>query len=543
MKSIRILIADKLAPEGAAFLESQDEVEVLSQTGLSEDDLVSALAGVDGVIVRSAVKLPEDILKRVFADPNARLRGIARAGVGVDNIHLPTATDLGVAVMNSASASTITTAEHAFALMISLARNVSSSNAVFREGGWDRGSFVGVQLAGRTLGVVGMGRIGQAMTRRALVFGMEVIGFDPFMKEPTAMDGQVQMMKSFDDLIERVDIVSFHVPRTDQTTGMLGADQFAKCNNDLLVINAARGGIVDEEALIAALDAGQCAGAAIDVYLSEPPAEDHPFRSHPKVLATPHLGASTVEAQEAVAVNACASLLQYLRGEGLESAVNAGGLDLELNNRQRRYVDLASRMITLLGTVTNLSNTKEVSVELRGPATVGKTDTIARYTLVSLLQHCTDEPVSIINVTAMARELGVTASTIAGLPDAVDKLTINLRGEGEHAIEGTVHADGQPRITNINGRSFDMVPAGHMISLFNDDRPGMVGKVGMVLGDAKVNIVEMVIGHGDKDGLALMVIKSDSQETGEWTDCVKLKLLETLENIEGVSKVGSTEIN
>jgi D-3-phosphoglycerate dehydrogenase len=534
MKPIKILIADKLAPEGAAFLESQDEVEVLIQTGLTEDELVSTLGDVDGVIVRSSVKLSEEILKRVFTNQNASLRGIARAGVGVDNIHLPTATSLGVAVMNSASASTITTAEHAFALMISLARNVSSSNAIFRGGGWDRGNFVGVQLAGRTLGIVGMGRIGQAMARRALVFGMEVIGFDPFMKEPTAMDGQVQMMQSFDDLIEKVDIVTFHVPRTEQTTGMLSTEQFAKCKNNLLVINAARGGIVDEEALITALDSGQCAGAAIDVYISEPPADDHPFRTHPKVLATPHLGASTVEAQEAVAVNACASLLQYLRGEGLESAVNAGGLDLELNNRQKRFVELSSRMIMLLGTVTNLAKTKEVIVELRGQATVGKTDTISRYTLVSLLQHCTDEPVSIINVTAMARELGVTASTISGSPEAIDKLTIKIDGEQQHMIEGTVHADGRPRITCIDGRGFDIVPSGHMIALFNDDRPGMVGKVGTALGESKVNIDEMVIGHGDKDGLAMMVIKLGAPATSD--------LLASLAAIDGISKVASAEI-
>jgi len=251
-------------------------------------------------------------------------------------------------------------------------------------------------------------------------------------------------------------------------------------------------------------------------------------------LATPHLGASTVEAQEAVAVNACASLLQYLRGEGLESAVNAGGLDLELSNRQKRFVELAERMITLLGTVTNLSKTKEVTVELRGSATVGKTDTIARYTLVSLLQHCTDEPVSIINVTAMARELGVTASTVVGSPDAVDRLTIKIDGEQPHTIEGTVHADGQPRITNIDGRSFDMVPAGHMIALFNDDRPGMVGKVGTALGESKVNIDEMVIGHGDKDGHAMMVIKLGAPATSD--------LLTRLAAIDGISKVASAEI-
>ncbi len=533
--TLKILIADKLAPEGATYLNAQNSVEVIENTGLSGDALAAAISDADGVIVRSAVKLPEKILDQAFKNPHCRLKGIARAGVGVDNICLPTATKYGVAVMNSASASTITTAEHAFALLIALARNVSNSNAILRAGGWNRNEYVGVQLAGRTLGIIGMGRIGQAIARRALAFGMDVIGFDPFMKEVTALDGQVRMMKTFNELLKVVDIVSFHVPHTSETDGMLGKDQFEICKPGLLVINAARGGIVNEDALINALDQGKCAGAAIDVYTAEPPADDHPFRSHPKVLATPHLGASTVEAQEAVAVNACASLLRYLQGEGLDSAVNAGGLDLELNTRQRTYVELAKRMITLLGTVATISNTKEVTVELRGKATAGKADTIARYALVALLQHMTDEPVSIINVSAMAREIGVTASTVVGAADVIDSLTIRTKGEHEHAIEGTVHADGLPRVTNIEGRRFDMVPSGHMIALFNDDTPGMVGCVGKVLGAAKVNIDEMVIGHGDDDGIAMMIIKADSVPTDE--------LLINLGGIEGVSKVSSAEVD
>ncbi|MCH2146235.1 MAG: phosphoglycerate dehydrogenase [Phycisphaerales bacterium] len=532
--SIKILIADKLAPEGATYLKGQPEVEVIENTGLAGDELVRAIAEVDGVIVRSAVKLPQDVLDQAFKSDECHLKGIARAGVGVDNIDLETATKYGVAVMNSASASTITTAELAFALMISLARNVASSNAVFRDGGWDRSEYVGVQLAGRTLGIVGMGRIGQAMARRAIAFGMEVIGFDPFMKESTALDGNVRMLETFDELISQVDIVSFHVPKTEQTDGMLGSTQFAKAKDGLLVINAARGGIVNEEALVEALDSGKCAGAAVDVYHSEPPVDDHPFRSHPKVLATPHLGASTVEAQEAVAVNACASLLRYLRGEGLESAVNAGGLDLELNGRQRTYVELATRMILLLGTVANIQNTKEVHVELCGKATAGKGDTIARYALVALLQQCCDEPVSIINVSAIARELGVSATHDVGPADAIDAITIRTKGEHEHTIEGTVHADGMPRITNIEGRQIDMVPSGHMITLFNNNKPGMVGKVGEVLGEASLNIDEMIIGKADDQDMAMMIIKVSQSPSEE--------ILGTLGSLDGVSKVASVQV-
>ncbi|MDP6602380.1 MAG: phosphoglycerate dehydrogenase [Phycisphaerales bacterium] len=524
--STTILIADKLAPEGAAFLASQDGVAVIANTGLTDDALYDALAAADGVVVRSAVKLTEDVLRKTFERPGCRLRGIARAGVGVDNIHLPTATALGVAVMNSASASTITTAEHAFALLIALARNVAASNAVFRGGGWGRSDYVGVQLSGRTLGIVGMGRIGQAMAHRAIAFGMQVLGFDPFMHEPTALEGQVRMLDSFDEMIEQVDAVTFHVPKTDQTLGMLGRDQFAMCRAGLLVVNAARGGIVDEVALIEALDQRKCAGAAIDVYQGEPPPEDHPFRSHPRVLATPHLGASTVEAQEAVAVDACAALLRYLQGEGLDGAVNAGGLDLELDDRQKAFVDLASRMIPLLATVTDLSAADDVNVELHGPATAGKGDTIARYALVELLQRRCDEPVSIINVSAMAVEQGVTASTTIGQGDAVDSMAIHVNGDAAHSICGTVHSDGRPRVTDIDGHALDMVPEGNMVVLFNEDRPGMIGQVGAMFGASGINIAEMVIGRSEGASEAMMVIKAD--------DAPSEDLLDTLRGTEGI---------
>ena len=511
---MKILIADKLAPEGAAFLESQRDVDVTVQIGLAGDGLADVLRAHDGVVVRSAVQITAAVLDRCGRGKGSRLRAIARAGVGVDNIDLPAATRLGIAVMNSASASTIATAELTFALLISRVRNIAAAQATVAGGGWDRSRFVGTQLYGKTLGIVGLGRIGRAVAERALAFGMNVCAYDPFINADSQLDGQVPLLKTLAELLGRVDMVSFHVPKTDATSGMLNREAFAEARPGILVINASRGGIIDETALLEALESGRCAGAALDVYETEPPPADSPLRNHPLILATPHLGASTAEAQEAVAVDACGALVKYLRGEGMTGAVNAGGLRLDLSQRQRAFVDLSDRMVGLLTAAVQPRRLRSVTFTLRGEELARRADTIARHGLVELLRRHLDEPVNVINAALITEQRHIETQTVIGADHGEDRLAITIAQDDEtHRVEGAIYADGFPRVTHLDGYAMDMVPAGHMVVLTNADEPGRIGLVGKMFGDAGVNIAEMVIGRklDDPAGktIAMMILKLD----------------------------------
>jgi D-3-phosphoglycerate dehydrogenase len=535
---MKILIADKLAPEGSDYLKSQDNVSVTIQPGLSDQDLAEALKIHDGVVIRSAVKITSDILDACM--PNGSLlKGIARAGVGIDNIDLKAATRYGVAVMNSASASTITTAEHAFALLIALARNIPHSHMTMAGGGWDRSAYTGVQLHGRTLGVVGFGRIGQTLAQRAIAFGMKVIAYDPYYNADSALDGAVTMVRSFDDMVPNVDAISFHVPKNETTTGMMGREQFAKARPCLLLVNASRGGIIDETALLEALDAGQCAGAAIDVYEQEPPPADSPLRNHPKIVTTPHLGASTTEAQEAVAVDACKSLLNYLRGLPVEGAVNIGSLSLDLSDRQRTCVELGSRMIALVNAAQPEQSLTGVTFTLRGESLASRADTIARYALATLLRSHLDQAVNVVNAALIAEQRNIESQTVIAADTGEDRMTIELRTHAGKMlrVEGTIDTQNRPRITHVLGYSMDMVPEGHMILLTNADEPGRIGLVGQIIGEAGVNIAEMVIGragNGEAGQVAMMVIKIDAEPTDA--------LLDALRNAPGILTVASVAL-
>jgi D-3-phosphoglycerate dehydrogenase len=544
---MRILIADKLASEGPDWLKAQPGVEVAVQTGLTGEALARAIAASDGVVVRSETRITAPVIEQAMAGGEARLRAIARAGVGVDNIDLDAATRFGIAVMNSASASTITTAEHAFALMIALARNIAHAHMTMTSGGWDRTKFTGTQLHGKTLGIVGFGRIGQTLARRAIAFGMNVIAFDPLINASDALDGQVRLVRSFDELIPQVDIVSFHVPATDDTLGMLGREQFARARKGLLVINAARGGVVDESALLEALESGQCGGAALDVFATEPPAKDSPLRNHPRIVTTPHLGASTVEAQEAVALDACRALLTYLRGEGFPGAVNAGGLAFDLSQRQRAFVDLAGRMIALLDAATAAQRVSSARFILRGESLAGRAETIARMALAELLRRRLDQPVNLINAAMIAEQRRIGFETIIASESGDDRLAIELSEGGTddepRLVEGAIYADDLPRITLLDGYRMDMVPAGQMVLITNNDQPGRIGLVGKLFGDAGVNIAEMVIGRkamatsnagGTRGQVAMMILKLDDQPPPE--------LIQSLRGSAGILSVASVSL-
>lgn len=530
-ETIKILVGDKLASKGLDFLNSFDQVDVDVKTGLSEDELAQIIGAYDGLIVRSGVQVTAKVLEKP-----GKLRAIARAGVGVDNIDLAAATARGVLVMNSAEASTITTAEHAFALLMALARNIGPAYKTVTEGGWDRSKFVGTQLSGKTLGVVGFGRIGRTVAERALAFGMNVVAFDPVYNAQTALDGRVRMFKSFEKMVGECDILSFHVPLNDATRGMLNDQTFASCRDGVMVINAARGGVVDVEALIRALDAGKCGGAAIDVYESEPPADDDPLRTHPKVLATPHLGASTAEAQEAVSTDACAQMLEYLRGEGLRGAVNLGGVRMDLDPAQSRYIDLAKRMARLIGPMCE-GGFSDVTVTADGESLRSIASTMERLVMVELLRTMLDVPVNVVNVKLIAEQRGIKARTTM-IEEArhSPRVTVEVAPGSENGggkpgrIVGSVFADGQPRILEINGYRMDMVPAGPMLVLQNEDRPGMVGIVGGALGEAGLNIADMALSR--RDGKALMVLNVD-----QVADAATLKQLRTKPGIVKVLAV------
>lgn len=513
----RILAADKLAEEGLAFIKEQPDCELVNKPGLSEDELTELVPECDAMIVRSGVEVRGKMLEHP-----GRLKVVARAGVGVDNIDIPTCTEKGILVVNSAEASTITTAEHAFALMIAGLRNIGPAYKTMAEGGWDRSKFKGRQLAGKTLGVVGFGRIGRTLAERALAFEMEVVAYDPFINAETMLDGKVKMFSDFKKMLPHADILSFHVPLNDATKSMLNTETFKLCRKGVFVVNASRGGVVDENDLVQAIDDGQCAGAAMDVYTDEPPAEDHPFRNHPKILTTPHLGASTAEAQVAVSVDAASSALSYLRGEGIKGAINAGGLRVDLNEPQQRFVDLARRMALLICPMIT-RGVAEIDIRLQGRQLAPATGTIERTVLVELLSKQLETPVNVISVGQVAEERGIHVNTTVADPEREQgsKLTIDIHGpkgatdddtheqDKSRRIVGRVLSDQRPRIVEINGYHMDLVPSGHLLIQQNVDTPGVIGRVGTILGEHNVNIADMSVSHRDKTSMMLLHVEQE----------------------------------
>jgi len=529
--TFKILAADKLATEGLAFLEAQKDVQLTYKPGMSEDELAAIVGEHDGLIVRSGVQ----VTAKVLENPG-RLKVVARAGVGVDNIDLDAATAKGVLVVNTAEASTITTAEHAFALLMALARNVGPAYKKMTEGGWDRGKFEGRQLSGKTLGVVGFGRIGRTVAQRALAFDMRVVAFDPLVRSEVEMDGAVKMYRVFAEMLPHVDILTFHVPLNDQTRGMLNDETFALCRDGVLVVNAARGGVVDEAALLTAVQSGKCAGAALDVFSNEPPPANDPLRHEPHILVTPHLGASTIEAQQAVSVGAAEALLAYLRGQEIRGAVNAGGLRLDLDPEQAAFVDLAGRMTQLVAPMIT-HGIASVTFELSSGKLSSVAPTIERMGLIGLLSGHMTMPLNVVNVTHVAKQYGIALRTVLAADESEQgrKLTIEVKGaNGEEVrrIVGCVYHDLRPRVIEINGYHMDMVPAGHMVLIQNEDRPGMIGMVGEEFGKAAINIADMAISR--RDTTALMVLKIDEAPSAE--------LLERLKSSPGILKTAAIKL-
>src|SRR3954471_23634047 len=525
---MRILVADKLADEGLEFLK-QNRAEYDAKVGLKEDELATEVASgrYDALIVRSGAK----VTARVIDNPGA-LKAIARAGVGVDNIDLPAATAKGILVLNTAEASTLSTAEHALALMLSLARKIPHAHAGLKSGQleWKKRSvFQGTQLAGKTLGVVGLGRIGRTVATRALAMDMTVLGFDPYFNAPTALDGKVKMVKDFEEFLAQLDVITFHVPGGEGTRHLLNRDRLlgGKCKPNLLVVNDARGEVLDEYALAEALKEKKIAGAALDVFQTEPPAKDHPLFGLENVVLTPHLGASTDEAQTAVSVDACKAIVAYLKSGEIRGAVNAGGVKLDLPPDEAPFAKLAQRMGALLAGLCE-GGYKTITLRASGSRAPKHMNTFLRLAAVELLKpHLGEGSVNVINVEHLARSRGIELVSIAepeppaGLVGDIVGVRVDEPHGESHRILGTVYQDGLPRILRIDDYSMDMIPEGNMVLIQNKDQPGVIGTVGATFGDANVNIADMVISRNiAKDGTAtaLMVIKTDTAPTDALTN-------------------------
>lgn len=529
---MRILVADKLAEEGLAHLREQG-VEFDVKVGLPEANLAAQVSQYEGLIVRSGAK----VTVKVLENPG-QLRAIARAGVGVDNIDLDAATARGILVLNTAEASTLSTAEHALALMLSLARKIPQADAHVRSGQWKRNQYQGTQLAGKTLGVVGLGRIGRTVASRALAMEMTVVGFDPYFPADSALDGKVRLIRDFDEFLRQIDVITFHVPGGDQTRHLLNRERlFNVARKNLLVVNDARGEVVDELALADALRDKRIAGAAIDVFQTEPPAKDHPLFGLDNVVLTPHLGASTDEAQTAVSVDACKAIVAYLRHGEIRGAVNAGGIKLDLAPDEAPFAKLAVRIGRLLSAYSDRGY-RSITLRASGTRAPRLMNTLLRLAAVELLSEHLDTPVNVINVEHLARQRGVEMVQIhepqppAGLVGDIVGVRVESSSGESHRILGTAYADGLPRVLRIDDFNMDMVPEGQMVLLENVDKPGMIGFIGTTFGQAGVNIADMVISrnvHPDGTAYALALLKVDSVPSKE--------LIEALRRNPGILRV------
>jgi D-3-phosphoglycerate dehydrogenase len=501
----KVFVSDKLARQGLEILEQAPGIEMDYRPGLPEAELLEAVRDAEGLVIRSGTQVNAKVLEAA-----EKLRVVGRAGIGVDNIDVRRATERGIVVVNTPEGNNVTTAEHAIALLVSLARHIPQASASLKAGRWDKSRFTGLELLGRTLGLIGLGNIGRVVAQRAQGLGMRVVSYDPHIGADVAARLGVELV-TFDELLARADAISVHVPRTLETTGMLGRDAFAKARPGVLLVNAARGGIVDEKALFEALEAGQVGGAALDVFETEPPPKDHPLIAHERVICTPHLGASTEQAQINVAVAVAEQVRDYLSTQVARNAVNFPSIPPELLEQIRPYLVLGEKLGRFQGQLCP-GAIDEIEIEYAGDVADLRVAPITIAVLKGVLEAHTDQ-VNMVNAPhlAQARGIKVVESKASRPEDFASAITTRVKGCLDRLIGGALFHGGQPRIVRIDDFMLEAIPEGPTILIHNHDRPGVVGNVGRILGDGGINISRMQLALVRERGEAAMLVNVDNR--------------------------------
>jgi len=524
MPNLRVLVSDKLAEAGLDVLREAPDVDLEFRPGMSEDELCEAIRDYDGLIIRSGTKVTPRVIEAA-----EKLRVIGRAGIGVDNVDIPAASRRGVVVMNTPTGNSVTTAEHALALLASLARRIPQAVGSMRSGKWEKSKFQGREIAFKTLGIIGLGNIGRIVADRAQGLKMKVIGVDPVMSSERCAELGIELV-DLDELLRRADFITIHAPLTPETKNLIDDSAFEKMKDGALLVNAARGGIVDEEALARAIDGGRIGGAALDVFGKEPLDPSSPLLELDNVLCTPHLGASTSEAQERVAVEIAEQVVGYLRDGTVSNAVNVPALPAEIAERLQPYVRVAKALGSLVGQLDPI-DVRELRVTCTGEAGELGVTPIARAALAGFLQHHLEEPVNPISAPYEAQERGIKLAEVKEPSERyATTVRVTVTGEkGIHTATGTPGRRGEPRLVGLEGYEIDAVMEGDVIVMRNLDRPGVIGAVGTLLGSRGINVSRMQVGLDEKNEQALALWNVDSSVSGE--------VAEELRAMEHVSSV------
>jgi D-3-phosphoglycerate dehydrogenase len=516
MTSFKVLLLDGIDPAGVEILERTRSITPVVQDRIPRQRLLETISEMDGLVVRSATTVDRELLSSA-----PQLKVVGRAGVGVDNIDLEVATERGILVMNSPGGSTTTTAEHTIAMLFALARNIPQAYHTLKGHHWDKNKFKGVELTGKTLGVIGLGRIGSEVARKCQAMGLNVIAYDPFIN-PDANLTSGLIMVDIRTIFDQADFITVHVPLSETTRNLINAATIDQMKDGVRIVNCARGGIVNEQDLYEALKSGKVAGAAFDVFETEPNTAS-PLLELENFIATPHLGASTVEAQRKVSEDICRQVADYLLTNTVHGALNFAQVDAGQMARYQHFVDLATRLAAFIAQLCD-SRMEGVSIRYSGEVCEMNLNYLTSIIVRRLLMPVLREGVNLINAMHVAKMRGIRIeeTRVPAPENYTNLITIELRCDGDsHRVSGTVFTDKLPRIVNVDGFSVEVVPRGHMVFFTNNDKPGVIGNIGSILGRSSVNIAGMYLGRQREGGKALALLLVDNPVDAEVIERVR----------------------